>query len=88
MMTMERRGFQEANHVYSIKLIDGKSEPRIYQVKITGAASYDFFVEITPSQNVRNKVEKGIEEWCKRNFDKLPKDGLAIAINLDENRRE
>jgi hypothetical protein len=33
-------------------------------------------------------VKKGIEEWCERNFDKLPKDGLAIAINLDENRKE
>jgi hypothetical protein len=88
MMTMQRRGFQEANHVYSIELIDGKSEPRIYRVKVTGAASHNFFVEINPSQNVRNKVEKGIEEWCERNFDKLPEDGQAIAVNLDENRRE
>jgi hypothetical protein len=88
MITMQRQGFQKVNNVYSIKLIKESSEPRIYRVEVTGAAKRAFFVGITPFQNVRNMVEKGIEEWCERNFDKLPKDGLTIAVNLDENRRE
>lgn len=88
MITMERQAFQKANRSYAIELIDGKSEPRIYRVKVTVAASRDFFVEIAPSQNARNSVEKGIEEWCERNFDRLSKDGMRIAIDLDENRRE
>jgi hypothetical protein len=83
-----RRGFRKANHLYSIRRIDEKSEPRVYRVMVTGTVSHDFLVEITPSQNVRNNVEKGIEEWCERNFDRLPKDGQGIAIDLNENRRE
>jgi hypothetical protein len=85
---MKRQPFEKANHIYSIEFTDRVSEPRIYRVKITGEANRDFFVEVDPSQNARDKVETGIQEWCERNFRKLPKDGGTIAIDLDENRRE
>jgi hypothetical protein len=88
MTTMQPQGFQKAKHIYSVKLIDERSEPRIYRVKITGAANRDFFVAITPSQNARNNVEKAIEEWCERNFDKLPKDNSTLPVDLNENRKE
>jgi hypothetical protein len=71
-------------HLYSIKLDRPNGEPRIYRVRIAGDVNCDFFVGITPSQNIRGNVKPLIEEYCEKRFDRVPRNGQTIEINLDQ----
>jgi hypothetical protein len=72
------------SHLYSIKLDRPNGDPRIYRVKIAGNVNCDFFVGITPAQNDRGNLKALIEEYCEKRFDKVPRNGDMIEIDLDQ----
>ena len=74
---------QRPNHTYSIKLDRPSGNPVIYRVKIAGDVNCDFFVGITPAQNARGNVKTLIEEYCEKRFDRVPRNGDIIEIDLD-----
>jgi hypothetical protein len=80
----ELQSLAKPNHLYSIKLDRPTGDPRIYRVKIAGNVHCDFFVGITPTQNVRGNVKALIEEYCEKRFDKVPRNGDMIEIDLDQ----
>jgi hypothetical protein len=79
----ELQPLSKPNHLYSIKLDRANGDPRIYRVKIAGDVNCNFFVGITPTQNARGNVKALIEEYCERRFDKVPRNGEMIEIDLD-----
>ena len=74
----------KSNHLYSIKLDRANGNPIIYRVKIGGDVNCDFFVGITPTQNARRNVKPLIEEYCEKRFDRVPRNGETIEIDLDQ----
>jgi hypothetical protein len=81
---MQLQPFQQENLGFSIQIVNRVSEPRIYQVKISGDELRNFFVGITPTQNARHGVKFLIQKWCAQQRDKWPKDGETITLDLDE----
>ena len=79
----ELQPLQRPNHTYSIKLDRPNGNPVIYRVKIAGDVNCDFFVGITPTQNARGNVKTLIEEYCEKRFDRVPRNGDIIEIDLD-----
>ncbi len=84
----KRQPFQKAKRIYSITLVGKVTDPRVYQIEITGDDKHRFRVGITPTQNARHGVKTDIREWCEQHFDRLPKDGGLIVIDLDEVRKK
>jgi hypothetical protein len=80
----EIQPLRKPNHLYSIKLDRPNGDPRIYRVTIAGDVNCDFFVGITPTQNARGNVKPLIEEYCEKRFDRVPRNGQTIEINLDQ----
>jgi hypothetical protein len=80
----ELQPLNKPNRLYSIKLDRPTGDPRIYRVKIAGNVDCDFFVGITAAQNVRGNVKALIEEYCEKRFDKVPRNGDMIDIDLDQ----
>ena len=79
----ELQPLQKPNHVYSINLDRPNGDPRIYRVRIAGDVNCDFFVGITPAQNARGNVKPLIEKYCEKRFDRVPRNGEIIEIDLD-----
>lgn len=84
----KRQPFQKAKRIYSIKLVEKVTDPRVYQIEITGNDKRSFRAGITPTQNTRHGVKTDIREWCEQHCDLLPKDGGLIVIDLDEVRKK
>ena len=79
--------FQKTRRSYSIQLVGKVTDPRVYQVEITGEDERSFRVAITPTQNVRHGVKTDIREWCEQHFNQLPQEGGLVAVDLDEVRK-
>ena len=84
----KRQPFQKTMRIYSIQLVGKVTNPRVYQVEITGDGERSFRAAITPTQNARHGVKTDIREWCEQHFNQLPRDGGLIAIDLDEVRKK
>jgi hypothetical protein len=81
MSELQSRG--KFSHLYSIKLDRANGNPIIYRVKIAGDVNCDFFVGITSTQNARENVKTLIQEYCEKRFDKVPRNGDMMEIDLD-----
>jgi hypothetical protein len=79
----ELRPLRTPNHLYSINLDRPNGDPRIYRVRIAGDVNCDFFVGITPAQNARANVKTLIEDYCEKRFERVPRNGEIIEIDLD-----
>jgi hypothetical protein len=79
----ELQPLQKPNHTYSIRLDRPSGNPIIYRVKIAGDVNCDFFVGITPTQNARGNVKTLIEKYCESRFDRVPRNGDMMEIDLD-----